>query len=1325
MSDSTLSPVWPGPCVLVPMTTDILLIGNIDRSSLTKWSSVKDNYFNLYMGLTPDQPEPFDEKKCPDIGIHIMWTLPFSMRRGTQNTETNEVAFPDVPNRWLITRFEYPRNINDDKIANGVPINVTPVINDNGVNVLKSDELFNIDDAPNNYNQYPYPEDQEGIPVRGIGKSYLLQDWTGEATEGKPFLQAVGPGDVSWSVAYDNVTNVFSLHDTPGDDKSIFTYSIVGWYANPQEDILINMPVGSNEIWEQALRNKYSWSVGDGIADVEDAVNAWLYWQKAHGLQGDFDPATINLPEQAKNAIIAWHNWQQQNGDVADSVPLATQTLCHSMVANVVWEGYDIAYGSGAPGGGTTFPDVSIGYNSIEAISAYMANKVAEEHGQEPFVHDIARALEAFQKDLIFDLDKDPVRVETVLHNSRFETAYAGQEWIVVNAEQGGVDTAETGGQQTVDLDEDDTKVLTSLNVLQEEVNTLYRLIASQRTELFSLSLKKAFLDGRATKEVRESIQAISTNLDSNIKNHNTKRDKATNDAKAFQQSLGQDFIVKAVDQEAFAAPNDPVIMVAGIGQDTKLADPTENQDGSFLNVRVTGQTVSAIDVTYIVDNVQQTQTIGALEILNAVKMPLWNAIPKEVMDLWIETLLLDQSCARLIATVFFNKCGVASPTNQQINPLAKQVRMQQTIIWNDPKTFECHVQALADVAKFKGVIPSEVGVAYRTKQPWSPIYMDWSIRWRPTSLDDSQELASWKLGDIDYEWQGDQITPIQNFPPFIGRAILNANTAKVIQNKFETFTTDSNYDTSRIPYYIKEDLKIVAKKIGNIDILTQSMSGLSKQLTTMLMNINTYPTDDAVISLLGDSNSNFRPITGSLNASKLEPFFPIPAGHFEVMDIWVVDSFGQILRGGQQSPIPDIYWSESLTTSSPAYRGNTKNFGQMPPRLAQHAKVSLSMLQSDDDTIKSNSSDLTSPICGWVMPNHLDNSLMVFNAVGENMGAVIKVGRESSNEETGRSYSIRWDAVPGSNAALGAPPTLFNEHLQSFIIRLLATAPDGSGAYDDLMSSIDDSLWTMGNVGNQNGNLSILLGRPLAVVRAELDLSLSGMPLFNQSWSETGKYYNKNGNYKLSLPDFCNIPFNIRVGDSNVESNGVLGYFQDDNYDTFYSVYGSNGQTVRVNELFSKESMPNTKLFTLIDDGKKVRYKTNYVKTDHNVSLGANDKTVKLTLLVDPSGDIPVISGSLPATSTSLPNGPVSTALNNLKATFRAGPLLLDPARIKMPTPAEVKGSWSWMARKDVTSWNDEVAILPSTPQATLNSTAPSLIEGWIVLTGSNATDN
>ena len=68
--------------------------------------------------------------------------------------------------------------------------------------------------------------------------------------------------------------------------------------------------------------------------------------------------------------------------------------------------------------------------------------------------------------------------------------------------------------------------------------------------------------------------------------------------------------------------------------------------------------------------------------------------------------------------------------------------------------------------------------------------------------------------------------------------------------------------------------------------------------------------------------------------------------------------------------------------------------FVQLPPRLSQAARVQLRFLQADCDAVASNSSDLTSPICGWVMPNHLDDSLMVFDAAGRGLGGCLWVPR-------------------------------------------------------------------------------------------------------------------------------------------------------------------------------------------------------------------------------------------------------------------------------------------------------------------------------------------
>jgi hypothetical protein len=726
-------------------------------------------------------------------------------------------------------------------------------------------------------------------------------------------------------------------------------------------------------------------------------------------------------------------------------------------------------------------------------------------------------------------------------------------------------------------------------------------------------------------------------------------------------------------------------------------------------------------------NNDTKTYTIGATELLGKVNMPVWNVIPKEAMDLWVETLILDPCCAPLIASLYFTKRGV-TPTQADRIALNRQIQAQQTAIWNDAESLGFHPQVLKTVSGIVGVIPSRAAVSFIVNQPWTPIYMDWKIVWYPTSSDPVMALTDWKLGDIDYDWTGSNITSPPNKLIFQGRTVLNAKTSQVIQRRFSLFEDQPVYDT--LPAYVIRDLEAVAGQVGQLDILTQSMSGFTKQLATQLISLNSYPEDQSIITLLGNTDANFRPVL--TNYTSEQPFFPIRSGHFTVINLWIVDAFGQVMEGkdenlGPESPIPNIYWSENLTTSSPNYSGDTKIYGQLAPRLIQPSLVKLQLLKNDDDTIPNNSSDLTNPICGWVMPNHLDNSLMIFDANGINMGAIIKVQKEVTDDHDEEfRYTIRWDAVPGSNTALGAPPDLPNEHLQAFVNHLLITGFDGAGAYDDLVSVIDVTLWPMSNFKNQGGNQSILLGRPLALVRADIGMLLAGTPVYNEDWNETGKYYNNNGAYNPTNPPFMSVPFTVRVGDAYMKDNGVIGYFQADDYDTFYSVYGANGQTSDALQFFSRTSREKLSLQRLSETiGAKKDYRTTYVKEGHMIALPANYTKVKLTLLVDPSGVIPFIAGSLPANSIALPTGPVSTALNHLKSTFRAGPLLLDPLKIKMPTPAEVQGTWGWMARKDVTAWNPEVEIGLYTPVATFDQEDLQLTEGWITLSGAHSNDN
>ena len=1312
-------PVWPGPRVMVPMATDILLVGNPDLT--TDYANTQNNYNTLYLYPGKAIPAPFETKKL-SVGAHIMWTLPYALRRGAQpDKSSTEIDFPLVPNRWLITRFKYPEG-GEDSGGTVTPPEVTAYI-------VQSDILTDLGSQSDEVSQYPVPENTP--PIKKIGNSFKLSTWEGAAGPNPPFLQAVGPGSVSWSVAYDNVKNVFSLRDDLSDelDPAIFTYSVIGWYATPGDDVLSSLPVTNNVEWKEAIERGFNWTLGKQVSDVQTAVDAWLDWQKSHGLDGPFDPSKIDLPEQEKSAIEAWHAWQQENGITDHQPDLPTKMLCHSMVASVEWKGPNQAYGTGVPGEYTSFPKVGVGNTAIEAISSYMANEVAKELHEDPeFIPEIERALVAFQKDLIFDLaNKEINKVETLLHNDEFESEYGGQTWIVVLKESEGDNPPSTGGQQTVPLNDADTQTLITLNKLQSENNTLFVTIGSLQAELFLLSVKKKQINRRTdpviVTKVDESIQAIKKELRANLEQYTQKAGQIEALSQPFSATIKkQGFILKVVDIKPYFAPNDPVIMLAGGSNDGKLNAPGQYEEEDHLFVRFTGQGVSGIKISYPAQ--KNPLLIGAAELLAAgnVAMPAWNAIPKEAMDLWVEALILDVNNAALLASLYFTKAGT-TPSASQLEELTTQVKVQQSAIWNDPDKLGIHRESLAEASGMEGVIPSHVSVAFRTRQPWTPIYLDWKVLWYPSSEEPGQQLDNWKLGSIDFSYKGTSIPNPPNNLIYEGRSIINTKIAQNISDKFASFENDPDYE--RLPTFIIKNLQEIAANIKKIDIVSQSMSGFGKQLTTEIISMNNFPEDKDIQELLGNSNALYRPVVGG--ESETGPFFPIRGGHFQIIDLWMVDSFGQIWKGknpnlGPLSPIPNVYWSQSIKTPKKIQLAET--YGQLPPRLVQSAKANLRFLQRDNDNIPSNSADSTNPICGWVMPNHLDNSLIVFDSKGVNQGSVIKIQRElETPEDDPNRFSIRWDAVPGINTQLGAPPNLPNEHLQGFITGLLKTAPKGSGAYDELLQSIDSTLWTMDIFSAQSGNMSILLGRPIAVVRADLGIPVAGTPVYNQSWPNTGEYYDDQGTYSPGNPPYMGVPLPVRVGDIAVKSNGVLGYFTDDNYSTFYSVYGSGNQTAGAMNLLQKRTKkrvsPDDLLATFSQPSD---FSSGYVETDHLISIAPSDDPVLLTVLVNPQGNLPIISGSLPVELLTLPNGPVSEALNGMVTTFRAGPLLLDPDKIKMPTPAEINGKWGWVARKDVTQWDPETAVENYTPVAELNDNNPKLIEGWVTLSGAES---
>jgi hypothetical protein len=1300
-----LAPVWPGPRLLVPMAMDVLLVGKLDVGSETVWARTRNSYEQLYWGEN-GSPAPFSTRPSPPVGAHLLWTLPFRLRQGAQlpagQPGAGGVRFPAAPNRWVVVRVGYP----DGKDA--------PTLT---AAVLESDHLSEfVEGQP----EYPDPADAEQ-PVKRIGRRVALEQWAGAAGAGRPVLRAAGPGDVAWAATYDNVAGVFGVHDPLLDEpKGGYTYHVSGWYADPAADPLHDVSGDDEAAWRLAVEEGLRWSVGGHAADLRAARDAWEAWKLSRGVEGGGDPA---LPRQLREAMERWRAWRAAHGVAGPGPALPRQLLCHGTVATVRWDGPNVAYGTGAPQGGRMVAEVAVGNTAAEAISAYLARKVVDRFGgSEESIPAIERALEAFEKGLLYDLQDDVVGTENRLHGARFATSAGGTEWIVVRADappRGTGDPApDQGGQLTVPLDPAQTAALTALEDAQRAHDGRARALHTQRWELFALSWKESRLDAlspppNVRDRVTRALAALRGAVTAGVAEVAQLRAGVDAAEAALRRLLGAEYVLKAVDLPPFAGPNDPVVLVGSVGHDRKLSHPEEDGE-ELLLVRFTGQGVVGLRAEVPTDRGTAVVEIGAAELLGELTLPAGKAIPKELADLWVEAVFLDPSAAPLLARLACEKAGGKPGC---VGPLADRIRAEQRAAWGTGRQLDVrHLQA---GSWLRGVLPSPLAVELRAGQPWAPLFLDWKVRWHPAA----PTLEGWALGDVDYAW-----TPPYTVGPgaveLSGRTVLNPSTARALQARFATF----RQAPAGLPEMVRRALANVAGMVGSLDVLTQSLGGFTDQLLTRATLMNRAPADAGVRALLADAPVTFQPRAGDPRApAPASAFHPLRGGHLQLLDLWVVDQYGQIMRGREPTDpaITRPIRATSLVTPEPSSDSTANRaYLQLPPRLSQPARLELRLLQADAaDRVASTSADATAPLCGWVMPNHLDDSLMVFDAAGVNRGAVLAVERDVETPGA-PGTGLRWEAVPGADAPLGAPPRLPNPHLQRFVEGLLAQGLAGSGALRDLLDAIDSSLWRIDPFGEQEGNLSVLLGRPLAVVRASVSLSLLGTPVYDQAWSETGRWYLDGTRYVPRPPPYLATPFRVRVGDLGHATNGVLGYFQDDDYARFYAVYGAGAQTAPLRRALQRGRLRPGQALRLLESGAAAdaEFAGGYVHRDHLVQIRPDGERALLTILMEPRGVIPTVAGSLPAATASLAPGPVAQALRAMKATFRVGPVLTDPRRIRMPLPAQVRGKWGWVARRDVTAWRGEVPLEAGDDVARMDDAPRVLGEGWLTLSGAEA---
>ena len=704
------------------------------------------------------------------------------------------------------------------------------------------------------------------------------------------------------------------------------------------------------------------------------------------------------------------------------------------------------------------------------------------------------------------------------------------------------------------------------------------------------------------------------------------------------------------------------------------------------------------------------------------------------------------------------------------------------------PELLPCQLRSLneldvrtqpAAVREALGTPPSKAGVAPLhshdwTKQPWHPFVLEWRVELLP--VDEKNNLD----GELR-QYLPEFIT--SNYQLEEGAVDLVLKAGKVALEKAAGIYTGSSILTPHAKFQLQRQIKAFLQNSGrpsddpvvqafkNVEglldsptfhALAQSLNGLNDALLTQKQTWQMPIADPLGFRDAREFSDAVRDAVGQSTRSAPQPnddFHPIRTGVLKIHALRLVDTFGRVQNLTLKNE--KVMATEVMTTPA------NPHLVCLPPRLVQPARLSFRWLAADrgqhdtSDEPEMNAHPATTPVCGWLLPNYADNSLMVYDNTGQALGSI------SAGERT-------WMPAPGTSHI---PNEQWNVHLMTLVNHVLHIDPPGKGAQflEDFLTGIEVAQERIDPENfAQHEALALLVGRPIAVVRAVLNLEFKGQPAINEDWNVFRTDMARDLERELTRPSeesndraeretdaVCGVRIPIRLGDDRQLNDGLVGYWKEQwsldgktytyERDRFY-VHACDRAEVQPTDLstlpltagqrkqiadvlgpartlvkkhdFLAGVADGEALWTLLCERNVLRQlernpHIHYAADTPDLAQAIADPPQKLTMLVDPRGVVHATCGVLPTKVVAIPADQYAQALRSLAITFLTAPVLTGRGdRVNLPLPAEPGYVWSWIERNDGT-WSERSPIGPVTQEAAFQE-ASVIREGWLKLTQS-----
>jgi hypothetical protein len=346
-------------------------------------------------------------------------------------------------------------------------------------------------------------------------------------------------------------------------------------------------------------------------------------------------------------------------------------------------------------------------------------------------------------------------------------------------------------------------------------------------------------------------------------------------------------------------------------------------------------------------------------------------------------------------------------------------------------------------------------------------------------------------------------------------------------------------------------------------------------------------------------------------------------------------------------------------------------------------------------DSAKSPVIPATSPVCGWIIPNHLDVSLAFYDGDGSPIGSFgLEHGQSRYRTRAGNTANPR-DDLDLDIGPDGAP--LVNLHVAR-LMRFVSGRP--AGFLTDLMAAIEHSDQFINPASaSQDVALSVLVGRPLAIVRTVQSASTAGgvLPASQANTTAadalhqavTGKWYDYQARQARTSAGLGQVRIPVRLGELTDIDDGLVAFLPEAAGPAPYTVvYSAAAGPAGRNAVL--QPGPDT------------------------VELTLNSPPLAFTAIVDPRAPVHVTTGVLPTVTMRIPPDQYLRAMQQLAVTFTTRPVLGDQLGLRIPLPAAAGLRWSWVSAG--------AAPAPLAPAASPDVPAygyspQRLLEGWLDL--------